>query len=101
MDEKEPKETGAKLNLAVCDVESLEPQHRKDCEEAKGYIPPLRRYVDDNGVIHDPSYRLPTHNPENYGSSGIYRLEFSKKYKEDPTFRERMRILTRIKRGLD
>jgi hypothetical protein len=75
--------------LAFCDsiIESLDPQHKNFCEEVGKYVPPLRRYVDDDGTVHDPNYRLPTHNPENYTRSGIYKLKFNEMWKE-PGFRE-------------
>lgn len=75
------------LTLAVCNVGSLNPQHRKDCEEARKYVPPREKYTDKDGVVHDPDFRLPKYNPENYTQSGLYVLDFNEKYKKSSAFR--------------
>ncbi len=89
------------VRLAVCNIESLSDQHRRWCEEVRGYVPPGNAYMDNDGVIHDPAFRLPTHNPKNYTRSGMYVLDFGRKYKEDPEFRQAMKMKNRMELGLD
>jgi len=89
------------FKLVVCNIESLSEQHRRFCEQARRYVSPIKRYIDDDGLTHDPSYHLPTYNPENYTRSGMYILDFLKKYKEDHMFRNRMKNITKINLGLD
>lgn len=74
------------LNLECCNFDSLNELHQHFCKEAGKYVSPVKTYKDQDGIIHDPNYRNPRLNPENFTTSGIYQLDFTKKW-QDPEFR--------------
>lgn len=71
------------LKLADCNLEALRPEHQDKCFVFGGYVGPDEEYTDLDGIIHSPGYHNPRDNPKNRTGTGLYKLDFLERQKED------------------
>ncbi len=68
-----------RILLEVCHFWNLKEDHLRACFEAGRYVSPTEKYVDEDGITHDPQYSNPRDNGVNSTWFGEYYLDIPEK----------------------